>query len=75
MKTEKLTEAIRSLSDIDESYDDIFEHLGVIVDDVADMLKSSTSREFTKQKSDARLMLKQLKRRIDNMTFKNTRKK
>lgn len=75
MKTEKLTEAVKSLSDIDESYGDIFEHLGVIVDDVADMLKSSTSREFTKQKSDARLMLKQLKRRIDNMTFKNTRRK
>lgn len=67
---DKLTEAVKNLSEVDERFDDIFEVLGIVVDDVADMYKANDSKQFIKQKSDARKTLKIFKRMIDNLTFK-----
>lgn len=71
MKNEKLLKAVENLSEVDDRYDDIFELLGIAVDDVADMLKQTNSRNFQKQKHDARDTLKILYRRVQNITFKN----
>lgn len=67
----KLEEAVKHLSEVDPSYEDTFELFAILVDDIADMYKASSSREFTKQKSDARRTLKLFKRKFENMTFKS----
>lgn len=71
---DKLNEAVKNLSEVDERYDDLFELLGVFVDDVADLFRASSSREFNKQKADARITFKTIKRKIDNLTFKSIKK-
>lgn len=71
---DKLNEAVKSLSEVDERYDDLFELLGVFVDDVADLFRASSSKEFNNQKSDVRITLKIIKRKIDNLTYKNIKK-
>lgn len=70
LSLEKLNEAVKNLSEIDSSYDDYFELLAILVDDIADMYKAKDSKAFTHQKSDARKTLKIVKRRLDNATFK-----
>lgn len=71
---DKLNEAVKNLSEVDERYDDLFELLGVFVDDVADLFRAGSSREFNKQKADARITFKTIKRKIDNLTFKSIKK-
>lgn len=71
---DKLSEAVKNLSEVDERYDDLFELLGVFVDDVADLFRASNSKEFNKQKSDVRTTFKIIKRKVDNLTFKNIKK-
>lgn len=70
----KLNEAVSSLSEVDESYEDYFELLGILIDDIADLYKAKDSRSFTKQKSDARQTLKEVRKRLNNATFKNIKK-
>lgn len=71
MNVDKLKDAVNSLSEVDPKYDDIFELLGVLVDDVAQMMAQKTSEGFTLQKRDARDVAKLLYRRIQNTTLKN----
>lgn len=74
MDLKKLQDAVNNLADVDPSYDDIFELLGILVDDVADMMKQKSSEGFIAQKRDARDTAKLLYRRIQNMTFKTKNK-
>lgn len=71
MDITKLEEAIKALSEVDPSYADLFEELGVLVDDVADCVKSKGPQQFLKQKRDARATLKHFTRRFNNLTYKN----
>lgn len=70
LNLDKLSEAVKNLSEVDESFEDFFEELGILVDDIADMYKAKSSTEFNKQKKDARITFKSVKRKIDNLTFK-----
>ena len=74
MDTVKLSESIKALEDIDPSFSDLFEELGILVDDTADMLKAKNPQQFIKQKRDCRVTLKRFRRRIDNLTYKNRNK-
>ena len=71
MDTAKLKDAIEKLSEVDESYSDIFEELAVLVNDVEDCIESKSKSQFTAQKRDARIVLKHFTRRFNNLTFKN----
>lgn len=71
MDTAKLNEAIEKLSEVDESYSDIFEELAVLVSDIGDCINSKQKAQFMKQKKDARITLKHFTRRFNNLTFKN----
>lgn len=74
MDTVKLSESIKALEDIDPSFSDLFEELGILVDDTADMLKAKNPQQFIKQKRDCRATLKLFRRRINNLTYKNRNK-
>lgn len=71
----KLSEAVKNLSDVDEKFDDYFELLGILVDDIADMYKAKDPKQFINQKTDARKTLKIVKKHLDNMTFKSLKLK
>ena len=71
MDTAKLKDAIEKLSEVDESYSDIFEELAVLVSDIEDCIESKSKSQFTAQKRDARIVLKHFTRRLNNLTFKN----
>ena len=71
MNTAKLKDAIEKLSEVDESYSDIFEELAVLVSDIEDCIESKSKSQFTAQKRDARIVLKHFTRRFNNLTFKN----
>ena len=71
MDISKLEEAIKSLSEVDPSYSDLFEELGILVSDVGDCLKSKSKPQFIKEKRDARITLKHFSRRLSNLTWKN----
>ena len=71
MDLTKLKESVNNLSEVDPRFDDIFELLGILVDDVADMMTQKTSEGFIRQKRDARDVAKLLYRRIQNTTLKN----
>ena len=74
MDTVKLSESIKALEDIDPSFSDLFEELGILVGDTADMIKAKDSQQFIKQKRDCRSTLKHFSRRINNLTYKNRNK-
>lgn len=70
MDIKKLEKAIENLSDVcKESYNDFFEDIGILTDDVAEMLSSSNSKEFINQKSDARRVLKNMLKTLNNITY------
>lgn len=71
MDTAKLKDAIEKLSEVDESYSDIFEELAVLVSDIEDCIESKSKSQFIAQKRDARIALKHFTRRLMNLTFKN----
>lgn len=71
---DKLNEAVKNLSDVDERFDDFFELVGILVDDLADLYKATDSRQFNKQKKDARNTFKTVRRKFENMTFKTLKK-
>jgi hypothetical protein len=70
MDISKLEEAVKSLSEVDESYSDIFEELGVLISDIGDVINSKQKSQFMKQKRDARQTIKHFTRRFNNLTFK-----
>ena len=71
MDYQKLKESMTSLENACPENMDIADIIAVVVDDIADMYKAKSSRQFMKQKRDARNSIKILKRKFDNMTFKN----
>ena len=71
MDISKLEEAIKNLSEVDPSYSDLFEELGILVSDIGDCLKSKSKPQFIKEKRDARVTLKHFSRRLSNLTWKN----
>lgn len=71
MDTAKLKDAIEKLSEVDESYSDIFEELAVLVSDIEDCIESKSKSQFIAQKRGARIVLKHFTRRLMNLTFKN----
>lgn len=71
MGISKLEEAVKALSEVDPSYSDLFEELGVLVSDVADCVKAKGKGQFMKEKRDARGVLKHFTRRFNNLTYKN----
>lgn len=71
MDITKLNEAVENLSDVDESYSDLFEELAILVCDISDCLNAQSSQQFLKEKRDARDVLKHFTRRFNNLTFKN----
>lgn len=71
MDTSKLEEAVKNLEEASPENMDIAEILGVVVDDFADLYRSKSKSQFMKQKKDLRKTLKNFKRKIDNMTYKN----
>lgn len=71
MDITKINDAVKNLSDVDERFDDFFELLGILIDDFADLYKAKDSKQFNKQKRDARITLKTVRRKFENMTFKN----
>lgn len=71
---DKLNEAVKNLSDVDERFDDFFELVGILVDDLADLYKATDSKQFNKQKKDAKNTFKAVKRKFGSMTFKTLKK-
>ena len=71
MDYQKLEESMISLENACPENMDIADIIAIVVDDIADMYKAKSSRQFMKQKRDARNSIKILKRKFNNMTFKN----
>lgn len=70
----KLEESMVSLENACPENMDIADVIAIVIDDIADMFKAKSSRQFMKQKRDARNTIKVFKRRFENMTFKNIKK-
>ena len=70
-KTQKVLEALENLQDVLPEVGDIFEDLGIFIDDVAEMYFCEDSQKFYLEKRDTTKVLKQIKRKLMNATFKN----
>ena len=71
MNIEKFNEAVKALEDACPDNMDFAEVIGVMVDDIADLYRAKDSKEFIKQKKDARNTLKAISKMLSNVTFKN----
>lgn len=71
MDLNKLKDTVNNLAEIDPAYDDIFEDVAILVDDLSQMMNSKASEQFLLEKRDCRDVAKHLYRRIQNTTFKN----
>lgn len=65
----KLHEAIDNLDTASNENGDIFDMLGILVDDFLDITKTNDSKAFNKQKKDCRITLKTILRKLNNATF------
>lgn len=70
-ETQKVLEALESLQDTLPEVGDIFEDLAIFIDDVAQMYFCEDSQKFYLEKRDTTKVLKQIKRKLINATFKN----
>lgn len=70
-ETQKVLEALENLQDVLPEIGDIFEDLAIFVDDVAEMYFCEDSQKFYLEKRDTTKVLKQVKRKLMNATFKN----
>lgn len=70
----EIAEAADKLADAEEGFD-IYDLLGILVLDVADMENAKSASQFKKQKIDCRNTLKILRRKFNNLTYKNFSKK
>ena len=70
-ETQKILEALENLQDILPEVGDIFEDLGIFIDDVAEMYFCEDLQKFYLEKRDTTKVLKQIKRKLMNATFKN----
>lgn len=71
IETQKVLEALENLQDVLPEIGDIFEDLAIFVDDVAEMYFCEDSQKFYLEKRDTTKVLKQIKRKLMNATFKN----
>ena len=70
-ETQKVLEALENLQDVLPEVGDIFEDLAIFIDDVAEMYFCEDSQKFYLEKRDTTKVLKQIKRKLMNATFKN----
>ena len=70
-ETQKVLEALENLQDILPEVGDIFEDLAIFIDDVAEMYFCEDLQKFYLEKRDTTKVLKQIKRKLMNATFKN----
>lgn len=70
-ETQKVLDALESLQDTLPEVGDIFEDLAIFIDDVAEMYFCEDSQKFYLEKRDTTKVLKQIKRKLINATFKN----
>lgn len=70
-ETQKILEALENLQDVLPEVGDIFEDLGIFIDDVAEMYFCDDLQKFYLEKRDTTKVLKQIKRKLMNATFKN----
>lgn len=70
-ETQKVLDALESLQDTLPEVGDIFEDLAIFIDDVAQMYFCEDSQKFYLEKRDTTKVLKQIKRKLINATFKN----
>lgn len=73
MGKENIDKIVESLSKLDPKVDDLYEDLGILVSDFAEVVNAKTPEEFTKQKKDCAATLKQFRKVFWNMTFFNTK--
>lgn len=69
MKNEKVAKTLEILENIDELNGDIYEVLGIVIDDVHQMFEATDRKQFLKEKKDARNVIKSLLKRVSNTTF------
>lgn len=67
----KLHEAIDNLDTASQENGDIFDMLGILVDDFLEIVQTKDSKAFNKQKKDCRITLKTILRKLNNATFAN----
>ena len=70
-ETQKILEALENLQDVLPEVGDIFEDLGIFIDDVAEMYFCDDLQKFYLEKRNTTKVLKQIKRKLMNATFKN----
>ena len=70
-ETQKVLEALENLQDVLPEVGDIFEDLAIFIDDVAEMYFCEDLQKFYIEKRDTTKVLKQIKRKLMNATFKN----
>ena len=70
-ETQKVLEALENLQDVLPEVGDIFEDLCIFIDDVAEMYFCEDLQKFYLEKRDTTKILKQIKRKLMNATFKN----
>ena len=70
-ETQKILEALENLQDVLPEVGDIFEDLGIFIDDIAEMYFCEDLQKFYIEKRDTTKVLKQIKRKLMNATFKN----
>ena len=70
-ETQKILEALENLQDVLPEVGDIFEDLAIFIDDVAEMYFCEDLQKFYLEKRDTTKVLKQIKRKLMNATFKN----
>ena len=70
-ETQKVLESLENLQDVLPEVGDIFEDLAIFIDDVAEMYFCEDFQKFYLEKRDTIKVLKQIKRKLMNATFKN----
>ena len=73
--TTPVLEALKNLEEVCPEIGDIFEDVGIIIDDLAQLYFAKDPKKFLKEKKDLRVQLKCFKRKIDNATYRTFGKK
>lgn len=70
----KIEEAVISLDETCQENGDLFDSLGILILDFADVILSKSSEQFNKQKSDCRKVLKNFSKKLENLTYHDLKK-
>lgn len=71
---EKIKNAIDELDVACKDNGDLFDVIGILVGDFADVISANSPSQFLKQKRDCRRTLKILLRYLNNLTYRTTKK-